>query len=116
MSSESWINRFEVKVKDLRDYLWALKNQSYHIIVAEQTVGSQQLDKFSFPRKIALFLGNEKTGIPSDIIPLLDTCLEIPQFGLTRSLNVHVAGPMFMWKFVKQHGRKPSVDLNEPSS
>ncbi|XP_048516959.1 probable methyltransferase TARBP1 isoform X5 [Dendroctonus ponderosae] len=110
MSSESWINRFEVKVKDLRDYLWALKSQSYRIIGAEQTVGSQQLDKFSFPRKIALVLGNEKTGIPPDIIPLLDTCLEIPQFGLTRSLNVHVAGAMFMWEFVKQHGRKPSVD------
>lgn len=44
---------------------------------------------------------NEKEGIPANVLPLADTCVEIPQFGVTRSLNVHVAGSLFIWEYSK---------------
>ncbi|CAG9765192.1 unnamed protein product [Ceutorhynchus assimilis] len=103
MSSEGWINAVEVKVQDLRDYVLSLQKDGYFVVGAEQTAGSKKLNEFRFPRKMALVLGNEKTGIPPDLIPLLDVCLEIPQFGVTRSLNVHVAGATFIWEYAKQH-------------
>ncbi|KAL1490835.1 hypothetical protein ABEB36_013461 [Hypothenemus hampei] len=99
MSSELRINPIEVKDTDLFDYLIQLKRKSYWIIGAEQTANSEHLNQFQFPKKTALVLGNEKTGIPPRIIPLLDTCVDIPQFGETRSLNVHVAGAIFIWKY-----------------
>ncbi|XP_050313876.1 probable methyltransferase TARBP1 isoform X2 [Anthonomus grandis grandis] len=103
MSSEGWINAIEVKEVDLREYVGSLRSEGFYVIGAEQTAGSEPLNKFQFPRKLALILGNEKTGIPADVIPLLDKCLEIPQFGQTRSLNVHVAGATFIWEYAKQH-------------
>lgn len=46
---------------------------------------------------------HEKDGIPANIINLLDIAVEIPQFGVVRSLNVHVSAALFMWEYCKQH-------------
>ena len=46
---------------------------------------------------------NEKEGIPADIIQLLDVCVEIPQQGVIRSLNVHVSGALLVWEYTRQH-------------
>ncbi len=49
-----------------------------------------------------LLLGREKDGIPVDYLGLLDDCIEIPQFGIIRSLNVHVSGAITLWEYTKQ--------------
>lgn len=46
---------------------------------------------------------HEKEGIPSNILGFLDYTIEIPQFGILRSLNVHVTGALLMWEYCKQH-------------
>lgn len=102
MSSENWVNMIEIKVDQLSEYLIKMKSDGYTIIGAEQTANSVKLNEFQFPEKTILLLGNEKCGIRPDIIPILDVCVEIPQLGLTRSLNVHVAGATFIWEYVKQ--------------
>jgi len=45
---------------------------------------------------------NEKEGIPVDLIQLLDGCVEIPQQGIIRSLNVHVSGALLIWEYTRQ--------------
>ena len=45
---------------------------------------------------------NEKEGIPADLIGLLDVCVEIPQQGVIRSLNVHVSGAILVWEYRRQ--------------
>ena len=50
----------------------------------------------------ALHARNEKEGIPVDFIQLLDVCVEIPQRGLVRSLNVHVSGALLIWEYTRQ--------------
>lgn len=49
-----------------------------------------------------LVLGREKEGIPVDIIHVLDGCVEIPQLGVIRSLNVHVSGAIALWEYTRQ--------------
>jgi tRNA G18 (ribose-2'-O)-methylase SpoU len=49
-----------------------------------------------------LVLGREKEGIPVDIIHVLDACVEIPQLGIVRSLNVHVSGAIAVWEYTRQ--------------
>lgn len=46
---------------------------------------------------------NEKQGIPADLLSVLDLAVEVPQFGVVRSLNVHVTGALFVWEYAKQH-------------
>ena len=49
-----------------------------------------------------LVLGREKEGIPAEIIHVLDACIEIPQLGVVRSLNVHVSGAIAVWEYTRQ--------------
>jgi tRNA G18 (ribose-2'-O)-methylase SpoU len=53
-----------------------------------------------------LVLGREKEGIPIEIIQNLDACLEIPQLGVIRSLNVHVSGAIAIWEYTRQNLEK----------
>ena len=46
---------------------------------------------------------NEHLGIPVEVLHLMDECLEAPQFGIIRSLNVHVAGAIAIWEYTRQH-------------
>jgi len=46
--------------------------------------------------------GKEKEGIPQEFLNVVDQCVEIPQLGVIRSLNVHVSGAICMWEYTKQ--------------
>ena len=50
-----------------------------------------------------LICRNEREGIPVELIHLLNDCIEIPQIGIIRSLNVHVCGALIIWEYTKQH-------------
>jgi tRNA G18 (ribose-2'-O)-methylase SpoU len=56
-----------------------------------------------FPVQCILLLGKEKEGIPADLLNLVDICVEIPQYGLTRSLNVHVSAAITLWEITKSN-------------
>jgi tRNA G18 (ribose-2'-O)-methylase SpoU len=49
-----------------------------------------------------LVLGAEREGIPAELLVLLDGCVEIPQLGLIRSLNVHVSGAIALYEYTRQ--------------
>ncbi len=68
----------------------------------EQASGSVPLHRFAFPPRCLLVLGNEQSGVPQRLLPLLDACVEIPMLGVTRSMNAHVSGAMAVWQFVQQ--------------
>lgn len=88
-------------IEDPPQKIDSLKNNGYQIIGLEQTDSSTLLSEFKpEKKKICLILGNEVTGIDTDIIPLLDTSVEIPQFGMKHSLNVSVASGVALYAFL----------------
>ncbi|KPI90100.1 hypothetical protein ABL78_0745 [Leptomonas seymouri] len=102
-SAELWIPWEEVAPKDLPGYLEGLRRGGYTIVGIEQTANSVSMEAFSFPERCAVVLGAEGQGVPAPLIPLLDVCVEIPQYGLIRSLNVHVTGAIAMYEYTRQH-------------
>lgn len=50
----------------------------------------------------ALFLGNEVTGVDTEVMPLLDTIVEIPMFGAKNSLNIAACAPVVMYECIRQ--------------
>ena len=40
--------------------------------------------------------------MPNALFDLVDCCVEIPQLGVVRSLNVHVSGAIAVWMFARQ--------------
>uniref|UniRef100_A0A8D8F103 Probable methyltransferase TARBP1 n=1 Tax=Culex pipiens TaxID=7175 RepID=A0A8D8F103_CULPI len=103
MTAEKWLNVAELKSFQLVDYLREMKAKGYAIVGAEQTTGSRPIQQIRFPARAVLVLGHEKEGLPAHIISQLDIVAEIPQFGVVRSLNVHVTGAIFMWEYARQH-------------
>ena len=55
-------------------------------------------------KKYAVVFGNEVKGISDEVLPLLDYCLEIPQFGTKHSLNVSVSVGIVVWDLIKGMG------------
>ena len=102
VTSEKWLPIYAVTEKDLLDYLAFMKSNGYKVLGLEQTTNSKMLHEFDFPKKCILLLGKEKEGIPQEYYGILDECIEIPQFGIIRSLNVHVSGALCLWEYTKQ--------------
>lgn len=103
VSADKWVPIKEVKAHQLKDYLISMKEKGYALIGAEQTEDSCTLNEYKFPKKSVLLLGHEKEGLSVDLIQLLDVCVEIPQQGVVRSLNVHVSGAILIWEYARQH-------------
>lgn len=98
-----WIDIEQVRPEGLLEWLLRHKAQGYFIFGLEQTASSVALDKMEFPdRPTILLLGKEKEGIPVEYLQAVDQCVEIPQLGIIRSLNVHVSGAIAIWEHTKQ--------------
>jgi len=89
----------------LLKWLQQRKQEGYCIIGLEQTSSSIPLTEFTFPNQsTVLLLGKEKEGIPIQFLQFVDHCVEIPQLGIIRSLNVHVSAAITIWEHTKQNG------------
>ncbi len=119
VTADRWMPVKEVKEEGLEAYLldqkklgWALigKSVAYYsqepifiCVGIEQATQSVSLEKFTFPPRSCLVLGREREGIPANVLLLMDSIIEIPQFGMIKSLNVHVSGSIILWEYLKQH-------------
>lgn len=102
MTSDQWLDIRQVRPAEIESYLQMLRLDGYRILAVEQSSQSQPLQNYTFPRKTCLLMGNEKEGVPAELLQLVDDCVEIPQFGMIRSLNVHVSGSVVIWEARRQ--------------
>jgi 23S rRNA (guanosine2251-2'-O)-methyltransferase len=78
-----------------------LRADGYKIIAIEQAENSVMLNEFT-PNKIdkyALIFGNEVNGVSDEVMQIIDTCIEIPQFGTKHSFNIVVSAGIVLWDF-----------------
>jgi tRNA G18 (ribose-2'-O)-methylase SpoU len=83
--------------------LCRLAADGYRLVGLEQTTNSQSLHTYSFPRRTALVIGNERLGLAPDALALMDDCVEIPVWGLPYSYNVATATAMALYEYCRQH-------------
>ncbi len=78
-----------------------LKSAGFQIIAIEQAKGSRMLNDFlPLPdEKYALIFGNEVNGVSDEAMQMIDTCIEIPQFGTKHSFNIVVSAGIVLWDF-----------------
>jgi TrmH family RNA methyltransferase len=67
-------------------------------------------------RPTALVLGNESWGLPPDSAHLLDHALSIPMPGTVESLNVAVAGSIFVFEALRQRRSSQGPRLSSTDS
>lgn len=76
-----------------------LKSEGYRIIAIEQAEGSIFLQDFEVDvsSKYAVVFGHEVKGVSDEVMKLVDSCIEIPQFGTKHSLNIAVSVGVVIW-------------------
>ncbi|HEY1007950.1 MAG TPA: RNA methyltransferase [Sphingobacteriaceae bacterium] len=85
--------------KDITAVIGRLKAEGYRILAVEQASGSVMLNDFEARpgEKYALIFGNEVHGVSEEAMQLIDTCIEIPQFGTKHSFNIVVSAGIVLW-------------------
>jgi 23S rRNA (guanosine2251-2'-O)-methyltransferase len=78
-----------------------LRADGYQIIAIEQAENSVMLNEFipNKSTKYALIFGNEVNGVSDEVMQIIDTCIEIPQFGTKHSFNIVVSAGIVLWDF-----------------
>ncbi|GKT33205.1 hypothetical protein ADUPG1_007189, partial [Aduncisulcus paluster] len=123
--------RFINRLKSIESYIDELKQQSYRIVALEQASESVSLEQYDFvsvlgkqlaqqeegfgqqpvksqsvssqgTRGIVVLVGNERKGVPSDLLRCVDDVIEIPCFGTVRSFNARVATVLVLWECIAQ--------------
>jgi 23S rRNA (guanosine2251-2'-O)-methyltransferase len=84
-------------ITDINEAMKSLKSRGYQIAAIEQSASSINLADFTLKQPTALLLGNEVTGLPTQILNACDKILEIPQFGKKESLNVSTAAAIALY-------------------
>jgi tRNA guanosine-2'-O-methyltransferase len=111
----------ELKVHAVPGCLLRFKEEGWEVVGVEQTDRSGILGEDAqgsqegvvagdyecagtLPRKCVLVLGSEKGGITSEILAVVDRCVEIRTVGVTRSLNVQTAGGIALYEWWREWG------------
>ncbi len=73
------------------------QKRGIRVIALEQTKDSRMYTTFVSKDVIALVVGNEVEGVPSDVCAQADVCIELPMCGKKESLNVSVATGVMLY-------------------
>jgi len=90
--------------KDIVSCISQLKESGHHIVGIEQTDSSVSLLDWKMEdyKNLVIIFGNEVDGISDEVLPLLDSCIEIPQYGTKHSFNVSVCGGIVLWEAARR--------------
>ena len=89
--------------RSLPPVLDRLRDEGYEIVGLEQATRSESLFSFAFVPRTVLVVGNERTGLESDVLDRLDRVAEIPMAGLPHSLNAATSAAIAVYEYCRQH-------------
>jgi 23S rRNA (guanosine2251-2'-O)-methyltransferase len=82
---------------DIDKCLTELSADGFMIVALEQTPRAKNLIEFKTTKNIALILGNEVSGLESDVLKANPDHIKIPMLGQKESLNVSIAGAIALY-------------------
>ena len=85
------------------DEFWHKIGEEYRFVALETTSESKNLFNYSLPNKCVLLCGNERFGLPNEIIHKCNQSVFIPLPGITRSMNVSHALTIAAFEWARQH-------------
>ncbi len=83
-------------IKDLR-----LKIKDLQVVAVEQADGSVPYDQFDYQLPVALVVGHESDGVSEEVMKACDAVVELPMFGVNKSLNVMVSLGIVLYQVIE---------------
>ena len=107
VSSQHHIEIAPLPVAEISAWVAGKKSEGWTVVGIEQTDRSVLLGEADavLPDKTILVLGSESLGMPAAVLGECDILVEIPQVGVTRSLNVQTAAAIVLFEYDRQHGK-----------
>jgi tRNA G18 (ribose-2'-O)-methylase SpoU len=90
------------------DCVTKLKKDGYQIIACEQDKNSVNYLKAKYKFPIAIIAGSESNGVGESVKKIADLIVEIPMYGINRSLNVLIATAIIAFDAIN----KPKIGKN----
>jgi len=75
------------------------------IVAIEQSSKSVPYDKVQYSFPVALVVGHETTGVSKEVLKISDQIVEIPMWGVNKSLNVMVSLGIVLYEVMKNYGK-----------
>lgn len=86
-------------IKDLK-----LKIKDLQVVAIELDKKAVPYDKFEYRFPIALVVGHETHGVAPEVLKTCDAIVELPMFGVNKSLNVMVSLGIVLYEVLEKSG------------
>lgn len=112
VGTEEWVPW--VKNDSTVDAIKELKSSGVQIVIVEQDPRSIPFSllptRIAFP--VAIVVGHETTGVSREVLDLADIIIELPMFGVNKSLNVWGTAAIASYKVIESLINKPYFHKN----
>jgi 23S rRNA (guanosine2251-2'-O)-methyltransferase len=101
VGTEEWVTWSYSKsageaIKRLRAEIASLK-----VVAVEQDERAKPLSELFIDGPVAIVVGHETDGVSKEALELVDTIVELPMFGVNKSLNVVVSTGIILYKILE---------------
>ncbi len=94
------VKKFSTSVEQKSSSSEAKRSREVQVIAIEQSNKSVPYDKFKYTMPICLVVGNESDGVSKEVLKMADVIVELPMFGINKSLNVMVSLGIVLYKVI----------------
>ncbi len=105
VGTETWVPwRYFADAKSALDDL-RFTIHDLRIIVVEQNpraISLTNLKSLIINQPVAVVVGHETEGVSKEVLDIADVIVEIPMWGVNKSLNVHVSAAIVLYKVLGQ--------------
>ena len=84
------------------DIVTKLQSDKVRIYVVEQSAKSTLYNKVDYQLSCAVVVGHETDGVSKEVLEMADEIVEIPMFGVNKSLNVMVSCGIVLFEIAKK--------------
>ena len=87
--------------KNTIDVVKKLKDQDVNIVAVEQDKRSKPFYKVEYQFPLAIVVGHETNGVSGEVLDMADQIVELPMWGINKSLNVMVSCGIVLYEIMK---------------
>lgn len=86
-----------------------MQNSKCKIIAVEQDKRSKPFYQVHYEFPVVIIVGNETHGVSKEALDMADMIVELPMWGINKSLNVMVSLGIVLYEIMKQHEIAPTT-------
>jgi len=98
-----WVEwEYAASAREALQKLQKSKNPKIKVYAVEQSIKSTLYNKVDYQLPCAVVVGHETEGVSKEVLEMVDEIVEIPMFGVNKSLNVMVSCGIVLFEIARK--------------